>query len=177
MGLTPRARAWESMTDCGSWTPPREAETRADLVAKITVKAIVTDKSQSEVKARSEPRMVKNFGRVLDRKKTANADRVARRMTSAWTAVDTFPVIVISSLFTSRTVPFGMASLRSATWSFEAMNAWIRRAARFWKETPTPYQWICGALPRYRPIPLPPHLKLPVLPGQEARRLFHQMDG
>lgn len=76
--------------------PPIEAETRADLVAKITVKAIVTDKRQSEAKARSEPRMVKYFGRVFERNKMASADAVVRAMTSAWTAVDTCPVVVIS---------------------------------------------------------------------------------
>jgi hypothetical protein len=76
--------------------PRREAETRADLVANITVKAIVTDRSQSEVKERSEPRMMKNFGRIFERFETAYADRTVRPMISAWTAVDTCPVIVIS---------------------------------------------------------------------------------
>jgi hypothetical protein len=84
------------MTDCGTGIPWKEAETWADLVAKITVKAIVRDKSQSEAKARSEPWMTKNFGRVFERKKTARADTTARRPMSAWTAIDTFPVIVIS---------------------------------------------------------------------------------
>jgi hypothetical protein len=84
------------MIDCGSWTPPRDAETRADLVAKITVKAIVTDKSQSEAKARSELRMVENFGRILERKRMAQTDETTRAMISAWTAIDTFPVVKIS---------------------------------------------------------------------------------
>jgi len=56
----------------------------------------VTDKSQSEVKERSEPRMTKNLGRVFERFKTAYADKMARPMISPWTAVDTSPVIVIS---------------------------------------------------------------------------------
>ena len=59
------------MIDCGSWTPPSDAVTRADFVAKITVKAIVTARSQSDVKARSEPMMVKTFGRNFERNKTA----------------------------------------------------------------------------------------------------------
>jgi len=95
--------------------PPRVAETRADLVAKITVNAIVTDKSQSEVKARSEPRMAKSFGGVFERYNTANADTMVRPIMSPWTAVDTSPVIVISCLFTSTTVPLGAAARRSVT--------------------------------------------------------------
>lgn len=75
---------------------PIEAETRADLVAKITVNAIVTDKTQSEAKARSEPRMVKDFGRVFERNKMARAETVVRAMISAWAARDTFPVVMIS---------------------------------------------------------------------------------
>lgn len=75
---------------------PREAETRADLVAKITVKAIVTDRSPSEVKERREPRMAKTFGRVVERFKTRYADTMVRPIIPAWIAVDTIPVIVIS---------------------------------------------------------------------------------
>ena len=56
----------------------------------------MTDKSQSEVKERSEERMTKNLGRIFERFKTAYADMRARPMISAWTAVDTSPVIVIS---------------------------------------------------------------------------------
>jgi len=58
--------------------PPREAETRADLVAKIAVKAIVTDRSPNEAKERREPRMTKIFGRVFERFKTAYADTMVR---------------------------------------------------------------------------------------------------
>ena len=76
--------------------PPIEAETWADFVAKITVKAIVTDISQREAKARSEARMVKNFGRVFERNKRARAERETKAMINAWTAVDTCPAMVIS---------------------------------------------------------------------------------
>jgi len=76
--------------------PPMEAETLADLVAKITVKAIVTDRSQSEVMERSVPRMTKNFGRIFERAKTAHADKMARPMIIPCTAADTSPVIEIS---------------------------------------------------------------------------------
>lgn len=75
---------------------PREAETRADLVAKITVKAIVTDKSPSEVKERREPRMTKIFGRIFERFKMAYADKMVRPTITAWIAADTPPVIMIS---------------------------------------------------------------------------------
>lgn len=65
-------------------------------MANITVKAIVTDKSQSEVKERSELRMTRNFGRIFERLKAAYADTMARPTIIAWTAADTSPVIEIS---------------------------------------------------------------------------------
>lgn len=65
-------------------------------MAKITVKAMVVANSQSDVKERSEPRMTKNFGRIFERLKTANADMMARPIMIPWTAADTSPVIVIS---------------------------------------------------------------------------------
>lgn len=56
----------------------------------------MTAKSQTEANARSEPRMTKNFGRVLERNTMASAERVTRAMINAWTAVETSPVVVIS---------------------------------------------------------------------------------
>lgn len=44
----------------------------------MTVKAIVTDKSQIEAKESSEPRMTRTLGRIFERLRTAYADRTAR---------------------------------------------------------------------------------------------------
>ena len=56
----------------------------------------MTDKSQSEVKERREPRMTKNLGRTFERFQMAYADTMVRPMIIARTAVDTSPLVVIS---------------------------------------------------------------------------------
>lgn len=87
---------------CGTVIPPAVADILADLVAKMTVNAIVVASNQMVLNASRAPRSRKTLGdanRVMD---NADSDNSDNRIKTAWIAVETLPVVKISEGYVSK---------------------------------------------------------------------------